>query len=144
MSTSKTALFALLAMLSQFAWAATPSQTLEAFHAALAAGDAGAAQALLSPTVMIYESGYVERSRDEYASHHLASDIAFSKTTTRKVSSHQERIDGNVATVTEETETRGTFQGKPVKTAGLQTALLEKQGDAWIIVHLHWSSRKLK
>ncbi|UUZ52432.1 hypothetical protein LP419_23420 [Massilia sp. H-1] len=45
---------------------------MTAFHAAIHAGDKERALALMSPDIMIYESGYVERSRDEYASHHLA------------------------------------------------------------------------
>ncbi|UUZ46830.1 hypothetical protein LP420_23980 [Massilia sp. B-10] len=53
------------------ALAATPSETVTAFHAAIHAGDKERALALMSPDIMIYESGYVGRSRDEYASHHL-------------------------------------------------------------------------
>ncbi|WP_308925914.1 hypothetical protein [Janthinobacterium sp. J1-1] len=47
------------------AFAATPLETLTAFHAALSAGKADAATVFLSPTINIFESGYVERSRDE-------------------------------------------------------------------------------
>jgi hypothetical protein len=46
--------------------------------------------------------------------------------------------------VLEQSETKGQFQGKAVHALGLETALLEKQGETWVIVHLHWSSRKLK
>ena len=126
------------------AWAGTPSEAVSAFHAAMETGDKARALAALSPAVVIYESGYVERSRDEYASHHLASDIEFCKDTTRKVLKHSERVDGAVATVMEETETAGSFKGKPVHSMGVETTLLEKKDDQWIIVHVHWSSRKMK
>ena len=141
------AAFATLAALTMFsasAFAATPSETLTAFHDALHAGDKAAATAKLSPQVVIYEAGHVERSRDEYAGHHLGGDIAFAKTTTRKVLKHSERIDGNLAVVLDETETTGTWQGKPVHSFGTETALLEKKGDEWVVVHFHWSSRKAK
>ncbi|MDB5906212.1 MAG: hypothetical protein JWP34_326 [Massilia sp.] len=47
--------------------ASTPTETVAAFHEALASGKQEEAKALLSPTIQIYESGFVERSRDEYA-----------------------------------------------------------------------------
>jgi ketosteroid isomerase-like protein len=140
----KNVLFAALAVLSAGAFAATPGEAVSTFHAAVKAGDTTKALALLSPTIVIYESGYVERSREEYASHHLASDIEFSKVVTRKVLKHTERTDGNIATVLEETETTGAFKGKPVHSFGVETAVLEKKGDDWVIVHVHWSSRKVK
>jgi len=136
--------FAAMAVLSAGAFAAPPGETVSAFHAAITAGDKDKALAMLSPTIVIYESGHVERSRDEYASHHLASDMEFSKAVSRKVLKHAERIDGNFATVLEETETTGLFKGKPVHSFGVETAVLEKKGDSWVIAHVHWSSRKAK
>lgn len=124
--------------------AASPTETLSAFHEALVAGDKAKALALLSPEIAIYEAGYVERSRDEYASHHLGGDIEFAKTSSRKVLKQSERIDGNTAIIWEETETTGTSRGKPVHVLGTGTAVLEKNGGGWSIVHIHWSSRKAK
>jgi ketosteroid isomerase-like protein len=34
--------------------------------------------------------------------------------------------------------------GKPVHALGTGTMVLEKRGDGWAIVHVHWSSRKLR
>lgn len=131
-----------LLLASAGAFAATPSETVAAFHAAIHAGDKAKAIELLSPAIVIYESGHVERSRDEYASHHLGADMEFAKTTARKVVKHTERVEGNVATVLQETATSGTWKGKPVTSNGVETAVLEKKGDGWVIVHVHWSSRK--
>jgi len=124
--------------------AAAPRDSLAAFHAALAAGHKTTALELLAPKVAIYESGYVEASRDEYASHHLGSDIDFAKASTRKVLRHSEKIDGNTAIIWEETETTGTFGGAPVHSFDTETAVLEKRGGQWLITHVHWSSRKAK
>lgn len=140
----KLASFAALLLASASTFAATPSETVTAFHAAIHAGDKAKALELLSPDIVIYESGHVERSRDEYANHHLGADMEFAKATKRKVIKHSERIAGNLATVLEETETRGQFKGKPVGSLGVETAVLEKKGDGWVIVHVHWSSRKTK
>lgn len=123
---------------------ASPKEAVAAFHGALASGDKAKALALLSPEIAIYEAGYVERSRDEYASHHLGGDMDFAKNSTRKVIKQTERIDGNTAIVWEETETTGTLRGKPVHIFGTGTVVLEKKGEDWAIVHVHWSSRKAK
>lgn len=135
-----TALFAA----SASSLAASPKETLAAFHDALTSGDKTKAASLLAPDIAIYESGYVERSRDEYASHHLGGDIEFAKNSTRKVLKQTERIDGKTAVVWEESETTGVSRGKPVHVFGTGTAVPEKNGDNWSIVHVHWSSRKAK
>ena len=107
-------------------------------------GDKAKATSLLAPDITIYEAGHVERSRDEYAGHHLGGDMEFAKNATRKVLKQTERIDGKTAILWEETETTGTARGKPVHAFGTETAVLEKNGDNWTIVHVHWSSRKAK
>lgn len=124
--------------------AATPTETVAAFHDALSSGKAEQATALLSPNVRIFEAGYVEHSRDEYAGHHLADDVAFAKSTSEAVRNQQELLKGDVAVVMRETETTGKFKGAAVHSFGTETAVLEKQGDSWVITHLHWSSRKAK
>ncbi|KFC63490.1 Calcium/calmodulin dependent protein kinase II [Massilia sp. LC238] len=124
--------------------AASPKETVAAFHAALAAGDRAKALSLLAPEVAIYESGHIERSRDEYASLHLPGDINFARSSMRKVLKESERIDGNIAIVWEESETTGMSMGLPLQLVGTGTMVLEKRGDAWTIVHVHWSSRKVK
>ncbi|KQV45417.1 MULTISPECIES: nuclear transport factor 2 family protein [unclassified Duganella] len=132
----------LLAAASLPAFAATPAETMDAFQRALAEGKRDAALALLSPKVRIFESGYTENSRDEYAAHHLDSDIDFLRTTRSHLLRHEERRDGATAIVMRETETTGSYKDAEVHVFGLETAVLEKVGDGWQIVHLHWSSRK--
>jgi len=124
--------------------AASPTDAVAAFHHALTSCDKDKALSLLSPEIVIYEAGYVERSRDEYAGHHLGGDMEFAKTATRKVLKQSERVDGNTAVVWAETETTGTARGKPLHVFGTETAVLEKKGGDWVIVHVHWSSRKAK
>lgn len=119
-----------------------PKEAVAAFHAALAAGEQARAEALLAPDITIYESGYVERSRAEYAGHHLPEDIKFAQTSTRKVLRQTERRDGNLAVVWAETETQAKLKGKDVRILGTETTLLQKTGESWAIVHVHWSSRK--
>ncbi len=139
--TASTLMLTLLPILSS---AKEPAHVISAFHAALASGDAAAANALLAPEITIYESGFVERSRTEYAGHHLPEDIAFAKKSTRRVLQHTERREGNLAVIWEETETLAKLKGKDVKILGTETSLLQKIGESWTIVHVHWSSRKEK
>ena len=134
----------LLAAASLPALAATPAETMDAFQRALAEGKRDAALALLSPKVRIFESGYTENSRDEYAAHHLDSDIEFLRTTRSRLLRHEERRDGATAIVMRETETSGSYKNAEVHQVGLETAVLEQHGDGWLIVHLHWSSRKAR
>ncbi|MFZ6747013.1 DUF4440 domain-containing protein [Undibacterium sp. JH2W] len=117
---------------------------MAAFYAAMAAGDKAKATELLVPDVTIYESGYVERSRAEYAGHHLSEDIAFAKTSTRTVLQQNQRVNGNLAVIWAETETKAKVKGKDIQILGTETALLQKNGEDWQIVHVHWSSRKAK
>ncbi len=55
---------------------AAAAATVERFHAALAAGDSVGAMALLTPDVLILESGGIE-TREEFRAHHLPADIAY-------------------------------------------------------------------
>lgn len=55
-----------LAVVSLPVFAASPTEIVDEYHAALAGGDTAKALSLLSPTVRIFESGYAEKSKDEY------------------------------------------------------------------------------
>lgn len=119
-----------------------PSGVWDGFHVAIIKADRAAAVSALANDVQIYESGFVERSRDEYLSQHFAEDAKFAKTVTRKVLKHEEKIAESMALIMEETETSGSYEGKPVKMIGLETVILRLNGGTWQIVHIHWSSRK--
>lgn len=124
--------------------ALTPVQTVEAFHRALKSGDPKAAQSLLDEKVQIYEQGWVERSRTEYAEHHLSGDIAFSAATTTTKTGGSDLTLGDLAYVTSESTVKGTFKGKAIASISLETMTLKRTSDGWRIVHIHWSSRDAK
>ena len=110
------------------------------YHDALALGDSAAALALLSPNVIIMESGGVESLR-EYRSHHLAADIEFTPAVKETRSPMRVNLQGNVAWTTATGTTRGTFRGKPVNSAGAELMVLTRSADGWVISAIHWSSR---
>jgi len=114
---------------------------VDSFHAALKAGDTAAALALLAPDVMIFEEGGAERSRDEYASHHLGSDAAFAAASEATLSRRSGQADGDVAWVVSEGRTTGQFNGRAVDRLTTETMVLKRHAGGWRIHHIHWSSR---
>lgn len=115
--------------------------TVDAFHAALKAGDTAAALTFLAPEVMIFEEGGAERSRDEYASHHLGSDAAYAAASEAVVLRRSGWADGDVAWITSEGRTTGQFNNRPVDRLTTETMVLKRHADGWRIHHIHWSSR---
>ncbi len=121
--------------------AADAAAAVDAFHAALKAGDTTAALGFLAPDVMIFEEGGAERSRDEYASHHLGSDAAFAAASEATVTRRSGWADGDVAWITSEGRTTGQFNGRAVDRLTTETMVLKRHADGWRIHHIHWSSR---
>lgn len=122
--------------------ARAPAAIVDAFHAALARGDTKAAAALLAEDAVIFEEGGVERSKAEYAEHHLPADAEFSKAATTTLSHRTGRSDGTFAWIASEGRTTGTFRGRAVNRVTTETMLLRRVGRTWKIVHIHWSSRE--
>ena len=121
-----------------------PAEVVAAFHDALSRGDRASAIELLGPDVVIFESGAAERSRKEYASHHLGADMEFAKATRREVVNREVGEAEDAAWVLTRSRTSGTFRDRPVDLRGTETMLLRKTLDGWRIVHIHWSSAKTK
>lgn len=120
------------------------ASVVERFHAALAAGDRAQVLAVLDSSVVIFESGGAELSRDEYASHHLAGDMEYVAATKTEVTDRRGGGSGDVAWVLSRSKTTGKFRGKEVSSSGTESMVLERGADgAWRIVHIHWSSRPL-
>ncbi len=124
--------------------AVTPAAVVDAFGAALKTGDAAALERLLAPDVFIAESGGVERSFAEYAGHHMPADIAFSKAVSTTVKDRRVFENGSLATVVSEAVSKGTYRDKPIHSRLMETMTLQKTGEEWRIVHIHWSSAKIE
>ena len=120
------------------------SDTVDAFHTALAAGDTKQALALLADDVLIYEGGGAETSKAEYAAHHLEADMAFLKGVKQSVSARAAQASGDVAWVTSQGETKGTYKDKAIDSASTETMVLRRNDGEWKIVHIHWSSAETK
>lgn len=117
---------------------------VDAFHDALSRGDREAALAALDDQVQIFEQGWVERSKAEYASHHLESDAAFSKAVTSTQTARAGAVIGDLAYIATESRAAGRFKDKDVDSVAIETMVLRRDQAGWRIVHIHWSSRDAK
>lgn len=122
--------------------AAAPAvAVVDAFHVALGSGDPEAVLSLLTEDIIVLEEGGAERSRQEYAGHHLPADMTFAAATTTEVTRRAAWVEGEVAWVLTEGRTTGAFNGRPVDRLTAETMILHRDGDGWRIRHIHWSSR---
>ena len=92
-----------------------PAATVDRFFRSLVAGDTHGASALLDPRVLIFESGGVERSREEYAAHHLGSDAEFLKPAKYRLLSRAGDSVGDLAWVATEARLTTRVHDKPVE-----------------------------
>ncbi len=120
--------------------AITAARVVDAFHTALEQGDTEAALTFLADDVLIFEGGGAERSKAEYAEHHLAADAAFSAAVPSVMSRRTARAGADSAWVASESRTTGEFNGRPIDSLSAETMVLRHEADGWRITHIHWSS----
>jgi ketosteroid isomerase-like protein len=113
--------------------------TVQAYHAALAAGDSAAAIRLLHPEVVIFESGHAE-TLAEYRGGHLPADIRFAAATRRTVTSESVAVSRDFALYTGGSHTTGQVRDRNIDARGVETMVLVRTSDGWRIRHIHWSS----
>jgi uncharacterized membrane protein len=118
---------------------ATPEDALDAFHHALEEGNGSIALEWLADDAVILEGG-VAQSKDEYASHHLGSDMAFLRAMQSKRLSREIREANGVVTIITRTQLAGTYQERSLDIVSSETAVLTQTETGWRIQHLHWSN----
>jgi ketosteroid isomerase-like protein len=117
-----------------------PGQVVRQFHQALKAGDKITARKLLADEVLIFEGGGVERSADEYARHHMLSDMKYLAAMDSELLEHNVKVMANSAVSMSRSKTTGTYKDKALNYEGMETIVLEKQLGEWKIVRIHWSN----
>lgn len=113
---------------------------VQAFHRALSDADSASALGLLHPEAIIYESGHAE-TVDEYRAGHLPADIRFAAATEREVVSESTVALGENVLYLARTRVRGTMGEREIDSDGVETMVLERDGNDWLIRHIHWSAR---
>jgi len=115
------------------------AKTVMSFHKALRTGNKTLARELLANDVVIFEGGNIEQSAEQYASHHMLSDMKYLAAVSSKTLTHQVKVLGNTAISMSTSHTKGEYKGKNKDYQGMETMVLEKQQGKWKIVHIHWS-----
>lgn len=116
-----------------------PAEVVDAFHAALKAGDRRKALGQMTADAVVFEQGRVERTRTEYARRHLAEDIGFASAMERTVTRRVVKMHGDVAWVTSINRSRGPFRNRAMDFTTDETMILTRSGGRWRIAHIHWS-----
>lgn len=90
--------------------------------------------------VTVFESGHANYGWEDYRDHHLKTEVEEMKNVTYRLTDIQPKVAGNTAWATFKYALTADYKGQKVDAAGLGTAVLEKRGDAWKIVHWHTSA----
>ena len=114
---------------------------LEAFYAAMKNADNAGAMSHIADDAVFVEGGRLE-TREEYEKDHLPADISFEKQVSGKRGEWKITIEDNAAWAIATTEYDGIFDGAPVSFTSAQLAVLSRDGGAWRIRSIHWSSRR--
>ena len=73
---------------------------------------------------------------------HLPEDIKFEKSVPVGYKSYRLVVQGNVAWAISTSDMKGTFEERPVNSAGVELMVLSRESGGWRIRTIHWSSRR--
>jgi hypothetical protein len=117
------------------------AKIVDAFHAALARGEPGAAAGLLDDSALIFEEGEAELSKAAYVASHMPADIAYLAAVRETVSQRTGGAAGGLAWIASQGRAEGRYHDRAVSRRTTETVILRRTAQGWRIVHAHWSSR---
>jgi ketosteroid isomerase-like protein len=118
-----------------------PSETVDAFHAALRNKDTAGALSLLDRGLVVFEFGAVDPTVEAYGLRHLPFDMDVAVATQWKLETRRTGGEGNERWVLSTYRVTGKHRdGTPIDQTTLETVLLRRSGEAFRIVHFHWST----
>lgn len=119
----------------------TPSETVDAFHAALRNKDTAGALSLLDRGLVVYEFGAVDPTVEAYGLRHLPFDMDVAVATQWKLESRRSGGEGGERWVLSTYRVTGKqSDGTPIDQTTLETVILRRSGEQFRIVHFHWST----
>ena len=113
----------------------------DGLQAALKNSDESALRAILDEDVLIFESGGVESSFAEYASHHMGADMSFMQGIEREILSRTVTAQGDLGVVITRSRLSGTYRNRPSDISSNETLVLQRQEQGWRVIHIHWSAK---
>jgi ketosteroid isomerase-like protein len=118
-----------------------PSETVDAFHAALRNKDTARALSLLDRSLVVFEFGTVDPTVEAYGLRHLPFDMDVAVATQWKLETRRSGGEGNERWVLSTYRVTGKHSdGTPIDQTTLETVLLRRSGELFRIVHFHWST----
>ena len=123
----------------------SPTAIARAYMEAIEAGNLDGAEALFAVESSIFETGGVEGDWKHYREHHIGPEISHIKSfeTTLGEPEEESSADGSMAFVAGPIEYRIELDDdRVIESRGTVTFVLVREGDAYEIRHLHWSSRR--
>ena len=116
-------------------------RVVDSFHAALSSGDSITALSFLAEDVVILESGGVE-TLEQYRSGHLRGDMRYAQAVDRQRREMRVVVSGDMAWAQSANEVSGRMNDREINSQGVELVVLSREGDAWLIKAVHWSSRQ--
>lgn len=116
-------------------------ETAGRFNTALQDGDFKTVEAILDPDVLILESGGAERNRQQYLDHHAPVDAKFLSDAHVQLVHQTAKRRGDLVWIGSESKIHTRKDDKPLTLLSAETMILQRAGESWRIVHIHWSSR---
>lgn len=95
-------------------------------------------------SVTVFESGYANYGWADYRDHHLKPEIDEMRNVKYALSDIRSRVSGDTAWATFKYALAADLKERHVEAAGLGTAVFEKRGTDWKIVHWHTSAPRPK
>jgi len=116
-----------------------PADISDALFKALQTGDEASVADLLADDVLILEGGHAQKSKMEYMSGHMKSDMAYLPNIKNEVLSREKGQAGDVAWVTTHSRSTGSYKGKEVDRTSREFLLLRRHGDSWKVILVQWA-----
>ena len=91
-------------------------------------------------SVTVFESGHANYGWADYRDHHLGPEMKEMKNAKYTLSDIRAKVSGNTAWATFKYVISADLGTRHIDSGGLGTAVLEKRGDDWRIVHWHSSA----
>ena len=120
------------------------TELADEYHEALRNGDKDGVEQALMPDVILAEGGGAERSFEQYAGHHMPSDMAYTKAMNTTLINRDVMVDDNLALVISEMTMKGRFNDREINNRMMETMVMKKTENGWRIAHIHWSSAPIK
>lgn len=93
-------------------------------------------------SVLIFESGGVDKGWQNYRDHHLAPELKVFKNTKYAVSDVNVKVNGKTAWATFKYALSADYKERKIESNGVGTMVFEKADGKWLIVHSHTSARR--